>query len=241
MRISGTLVLGVVLLIACGDVKSGSDDAGALDAGTASDASDRDGAPSDGPECPAECDNGKFCDGVDYCGADGTCQDGTPPELDDAIDCTVDSCNETDDRVEHQPDDAACDDHDMCDGIETCDPDSGCLQGSPVQCPSPTTCVDYSCVSTTGNCVQSDRVYSVDYIQPDGSGTVSLTCGSQATIRTQTSSSCSWKTYCEMDAQGAIRVGCQAMGSGCACVAGGSWVTSGCSVDARGTSKCCVP
>ena len=42
------------------------------------------------------------------------CQAGAPPIVDDGIVCTLDSCDETTDRVGHVPEDAACDDLDPC-------------------------------------------------------------------------------------------------------------------------------
>lgn len=57
---------------------------------------------------PLECDNGQFCDGLEYCEPVAGCTDGEPPVVDDGRQCTADSCNETEDRVEHVIDDSLC-------------------------------------------------------------------------------------------------------------------------------------
>jgi hypothetical protein len=64
----------------------------------------------------ANCDNLQFCDGVEFCSATLDCQAGTPPDLNDGIDCTDDSCDEVNDVVLHAPDDANCDNLQFCDG-----------------------------------------------------------------------------------------------------------------------------
>ena len=69
-----------------------------------------------------------------------TCQDGTPPNCDDGIDCTVDTCDEVNDTCANTPDDTACpDDGLFCTGQEICDPADGCIStGDP--CPEGMTC-----------------------------------------------------------------------------------------------------
>jgi hypothetical protein len=63
-----------------------------------------------------------FCNGAEICdSATGTCQAGNPPDCDDGVVCTVDTCDEVNDICVNTPDDSACDDGDVCNGIETCD------------------------------------------------------------------------------------------------------------------------
>ncbi|HSW45084.1 MAG TPA: endonuclease/exonuclease/phosphatase family protein, partial [Phycisphaerae bacterium] len=69
----------------------------------------------------AFCQNGLFCDGAETCNAFLGCRSGTPPDLDDGIDCTVDTCDESGDRIVHSPDNAYCDDGNPCNGSEICD------------------------------------------------------------------------------------------------------------------------
>ena len=74
----------------------------------------------------AHCDNGKFCDGAEYCDPTNDCQNGTPPTLSDGVTCTDDSCDETNDKVVHTPNDVSCSDGVYCNGDEYCDPTNDC-------------------------------------------------------------------------------------------------------------------
>ena len=49
----------------------------------------------------AECDDGVFCNGAETCAPALGCVAGAPPPVDDGNLCTIDSCNEASDRVEH--------------------------------------------------------------------------------------------------------------------------------------------
>jgi len=101
------------------DNQAGCDD---LDPCTTDDACD------DG-ECagtPKVCDDGLYCNGVETCDAvTGDCLEGTPPDIADTVDCTVDECDEENDAPLHSPDDTLCDDADLC-TTDLCLPDSGC-------------------------------------------------------------------------------------------------------------------
>jgi hypothetical protein len=77
-------------------------------------------------------DDGVWCNGTPRC-QDFTCVE-TPPDCDDEVACTLDSCNEEMHRCDHVPDDATCDDHDFCTGVETCDAALGCRAGTPIVC-----------------------------------------------------------------------------------------------------------
>ena len=76
-----------------------------------------------------DCDDGLYCNGAETC-VSGVCQPGTPPDCDDSIACTTDSCNETTDTCDNIPDDGLCDDGLFCNGAETCDTELGCQAGS---------------------------------------------------------------------------------------------------------------
>jgi len=83
------------------------------------------------PECvvPGDCDDGLYCNGVEDC-VIGSCVPGSAVDCDDAVVCTIDTCNESTDSCDHQPSHAACDDGAFCTGAETCDPVLGCQSGS---------------------------------------------------------------------------------------------------------------
>ena len=100
---------------------------------------------------PLECDDGEFCNGVETCDPVAGCVDGTAPVLDDSVVCTVDECNEVTDEVTHTPDDAGCDDGDVCTD-EVCDSVGGCLyQNNKADCDDEDPCtVDDSCLE--GEC-----------------------------------------------------------------------------------------
>jgi hypothetical protein len=80
-------------------------------------------------DCP---DDGQWCTGTPRCDQ-GRCL-ADPPDCDDGVGCTLDSCDEAGDACSHVPQDDACDDHDVCTGSETCDPQAGCLAGTPLAC-----------------------------------------------------------------------------------------------------------
>lgn len=117
----------------------GSDDGG-VDDGGVDDGGIDDGGTDGGAECAvaADCSNGDACDGAEECVA-GACVAGTPLVCDDAIACTMDSCDPTTGCVvspidadgDGDPACTDCDDADparytgateVCDGIDNdCD------------------------------------------------------------------------------------------------------------------------
>ena len=54
------------------------------------------------PGAPKNCDNGKFCDGKERCDPVVGCLGGIPPDCDDHIPCTMDSCDPIADACVHQ-------------------------------------------------------------------------------------------------------------------------------------------
>ncbi|MEC9071782.1 MAG: hypothetical protein VX938_05350, partial [Myxococcota bacterium] len=89
------------------------------------DACDEDGDAVTNTPDDAQCDNGLFCDGEETCDAVDGCENGTPPSVDDGVECTTDACDEDGDAVTNTPDDAQCDDGVEC-TVDSCDPINGC-------------------------------------------------------------------------------------------------------------------
>jgi len=78
------------------------------------------------------CDDQVFCNGSEVCDPVTGCQPGTPPDPNDGIDCTLDVCDEALDAITNTPDDAACSDNDVCNGLEACVvSQGGCTGGTP--------------------------------------------------------------------------------------------------------------
>ncbi len=73
-----------------------------------------------------DCDDDQFCNGVESCDPTLGCRPGASPALGDQIDCTVDSCDEANDLIQHVPNNALCDDLDLC-TTDRCDPVTGCV------------------------------------------------------------------------------------------------------------------
>ncbi|MHC4697706.1 MAG: thrombospondin type 3 repeat-containing protein [Planctomycetota bacterium] len=81
----------------------------------------------------SDCDNEKFCDGIERC-EQGSCVMGDAPHCDDGIPCTFDTCDAVHDTCVHVPDHQLCRDKDVCNGEEMCHPVEGCVLGEPVDC-----------------------------------------------------------------------------------------------------------
>lgn len=79
----------------------------------------------------ARCSDGQYCNGAEVCHPVNGCGAGVPPVTADGVGCTVDSCNEALDFIEHVPDDTACDDGLFCNGAEVCHPIDDCSPGEP--------------------------------------------------------------------------------------------------------------
>ena len=101
------------------------------------------------------CDNGLFCDGIETCDASSDCEDGTPPNCDDGVPCTVDNCDEGADMCTNTTNDANCDNGLFCDGEETCDASSDCLPGMPPDCNDGVACTDDACNEAGGTCTNT--------------------------------------------------------------------------------------
>ena len=85
-----------------------------------------------------------WCDGTDTCDpATGDVTVGEVPKTDDGLECTIDSCDEDNDKPEHTPDNSACDDSNPCTD-DLCAPDSddkdeetGCVNTAVADGPCP--------------------------------------------------------------------------------------------------------
>ena len=98
----------------------------------------------------ARCDDGLYCDGEEICVLGIGCEGGPPPAVDDAVDCTTDTCDEGRRTVLHSPVDAACDNGLTCDGTEVCDVVRGCLPGSTPETDDGVACTLDLCDPVTG-------------------------------------------------------------------------------------------
>jgi hypothetical protein len=83
-------------------------------------------------------------------------------QCDDAIACTVDSCDASIARCRHSPDDATCQNGFYCDGVERCDAKLGCRIGVPVACSDGDVCTIDSCVEATSTCEHKLRDADLD-------------------------------------------------------------------------------
>lgn len=100
----------------------------------------------------SQCDDGRFCNGVESCDALLGCQAGAAPSCDDDVDCTVDRCDATRDACVHSADDSACDDGRFCNGFETCDAVDGCQVGVAPDCSDGVGCTVDSCDESLDQC-----------------------------------------------------------------------------------------
>lgn len=123
----------------------------------------------------SDCDNGLFCDGQEYCEGN-ICWRGAPPDCSDEILCTMDLCDEGQDRCISLPNDADCNDGLFCNGEEICDPvngdpETGCLTGINIpSCNDGDDCTSDICSEEAGRCIHTpaDR---------DGDGFGDILCG----------------------------------------------------------------
>jgi len=110
----------------------------------------------------ALCDDGLYCSGVETCDAVNDCQAGTPPNCNDGVSCTIDSCNETTNSCDHAASDALCDDAQYCNGSETCDALNGCQSGTPINCSDGVGCTVDSCDEINNVCVHTPNSSGCD-------------------------------------------------------------------------------
>jgi len=94
------------------------------------------------------CDDGDPCTESDTC-SDGVCA-GVPVQCDDGAACTADSCDPATGLCQFNPHHDACDDQDVCNGVESCEPVSGCVAGTPLACDDGNPCTLDECHADTG-------------------------------------------------------------------------------------------
>ncbi|MBN1774355.1 MAG: hypothetical protein JXB32_24050, partial [Deltaproteobacteria bacterium] len=110
-----------------------------------------------GHECETayDCSDGVYCNGVEQC-VRGWCLEPEAVACDDGLDCTHDECNEDLKTCTFTPDDALCDDHDPCTGVEHCVATAretgGCVAGRPLICDDAQDCTDDYCEPADGLC-----------------------------------------------------------------------------------------
>lgn len=98
------------------------------------------------------CDDGRFCNGVEWCSPTMGCRPGTAPRCNDGVDCTWDYCDAALDACVFEPDDYFCEDGSFCNGEEWCDPQLDCQPGEPLVCDDGVDCTVDVCDDDTGEC-----------------------------------------------------------------------------------------
>jgi hypothetical protein len=105
------------------------------------------------------CDDSMACNGAEFCDVDFGCQNGMPIDCDDSVACTLDACIDPAGTCDHTPDDAACDDgnvctDDTCNTITDCNyanNSNGCDDGQ--FCNGSDTCAGGVCTHTGDPCL----------------------------------------------------------------------------------------
>jgi hypothetical protein len=89
----------------------GTDAGGGSDSGNGTDSAcsncSDSGSHSHGCHSASDCDDGNFCNGSEVC-AEGDCVPGDPPNCDDGVACTSDSCSDASGGCIHATDDGVC-------------------------------------------------------------------------------------------------------------------------------------
>ncbi len=159
------------------------------------------------------CNNGQFCDGVETCDAALGCQNGTAPNCDDGVGCTIDSCDESGDSCVNTPDNSSCDNGQFCDGAETCDPVLDC-QTPGLSCDDSDACTTDSCNEAGDTCVNTPiggcQSCSVAADCDDGIPCTIDSCNAGVCVRTTDDSVCDNGLYCDGAESCDQALGCQA-------------------------------
>lgn len=103
----------------------------------------------------AACNDGQFCNGTETCNAQTGCVAGTPVNCNDGIPCTTDACNEATDACTHTPVNSVCNDNIFCNGAETCNAQTGCANGTPVNCNDNIACTVDACDEAGDTCTHT--------------------------------------------------------------------------------------
>lgn len=101
------------------------------------------------------CDDGSFCNGLEWCDEQDDCQDDAPADCDDGIACTVDVCDDDQGRCQNTPVDTRCNNGLYCDGVERCDAAVGCVSGTPPACADAVGCTVDVCDEALDRCAHT--------------------------------------------------------------------------------------
>jgi hypothetical protein len=107
------------------------------------------------------CNDNDYCTGTETCdpigGAAVTgCKAGTPPNCNDSVSCTVDSCSSSTQQCIHIPTDSLCQDNVYCNGNEQCDAVQGCKPAAqPVNCDDSIACTTDACDENQKKCTHT--------------------------------------------------------------------------------------
>jgi hypothetical protein len=117
-------------------------------------------------------DDGLYCNGTWVC-RNHACVQSAPPDCNDGVACTIDSCNEEFAGCTNIPNTALCESGFVClAGIgcavaPACELDGDCPNDGPV-CDGPPACVDGECVKTPLACDDGDPCTADSCVEPDG-------------------------------------------------------------------------
>ncbi|HUU00297.1 MAG TPA: hypothetical protein VM425_02520 [Myxococcota bacterium] len=91
-----------------------------------------------------KCDDGLYCNGPETCDTNADCRPGIPPNCDDGLICTLDSCNEDANQCQVIPDSSLCQPWQHCDAAADCVDNTRC--DSNTDCPPGTHCSSGFCL-----------------------------------------------------------------------------------------------
>jgi len=107
-------------------------------------------------DCPNA--GGPFCQGRYRC-VEGCCIEESPPGCNDNIYCTIDNCDEENERCLHQPDNRLCEEGEICNPYEGCIPGQVCISNEDcddgIYCNGVESCSGGTCVGGRNPCDDS--------------------------------------------------------------------------------------
>ncbi|HKP56138.1 MAG TPA: hypothetical protein VJV78_05450 [Polyangiales bacterium] len=105
---------------------------------------------SNQPAPGAACDDGDGCTTADSCDAAGSCQPGSPLDVDDHNPCTADACDATLGVTHTALAGVACDDGNVCTSEDSCDPAGSCQGGATIAVDDGDPCTADACDPALG-------------------------------------------------------------------------------------------